>query len=157
MEQEVKAEEKKLDKKKSKAREIKSPIKITKPSPEEDVGEEKPKDEAVSDVDYFRSRVKRNWSDAESESDSESESHSESESNKELESEMESESEPDTEKESEKELELELELESEPDLKHAESDGGEKSCSYSEDPSDVRKLVLDTGRLFVRNLPYTTT
>jgi multiple RNA-binding domain-containing protein 1 len=141
MEQEVKAEEKKPDKKKSKAREIKSPSKITKQSPEEDVGEEKPKDKAVSDMDYFRSRVKKNWSD------------SESESNEELESEMESESEPETEKVSEKELELE----SESDFKRAERDGGEKSCSDSEDPSDERKLVLDTGRLFVRNLPYTTT
>lgn len=91
------------------------------------------------DMDYFRSRVKKNWSDSESESDKEPESESESE--------------PESGKESEKELELESEL----DLKPTERNGGEKSCSDSEDPSDERKLVLDTGRLFVRNLPYTTT
>ncbi|XP_078156926.1 multiple RNA-binding domain-containing protein 1-like [Carex rostrata] len=149
IEEEVKAEEKKPGKKKSKAREIQSSSEITAPSQEEDRGKEKkPKDEAVTDMDYFKSRVKENWS------DSESESESESESDKAAKSKLESESESESEKESGKELEFE----SESDLKHTERDGGQKSGSDLEDPSDDnRKLVLDTGRLFVRNLPYTTT
>ncbi|KAF3328058.1 multiple RNA-binding domain-containing protein 1 [Carex littledalei] len=149
IEEEVKAEEKKPGKKKSKAREIESSSEITEPSQEEDRGKEKkPKDEAVTDMDYFKSRVKENWS------DSESESELESESDKEAKSKLGSEPESESEKESGKELELE----SESDLKHTERDGGQKSGSDLEDPSDDnRKLVLDTGRLFVRNLPYTTT
>ncbi|KAJ3684466.1 hypothetical protein LUZ61_013630 [Rhynchospora tenuis] len=94
-------------------------------------------------MEYLRSRVKKNWS------DSESESESESESDKEPESEKESESESELEKESEEELES--------NLKQTERDGGGMSGSEVEDPSDERKLVLDTGQLFVRNLPYTTT
>ncbi|XP_078171883.1 uncharacterized protein LOC144565914 isoform X2 [Carex rostrata] len=147
IEEEVKAEEKKPGKKKSKAREIESSSEITEPSQEEDRGKEKkPKDEAVTDMDYFKSRVKENWS------DSESESESESESDKEAKSKLGSESELESEKESKKELE------SESDLKHTERDGGQKSGSDLEDPSDDnRKLVLDTGRLFFQNIPYTTT
>ncbi|KAJ1686055.1 hypothetical protein LUZ63_017445 [Rhynchospora breviuscula] len=142
IEQEVGAEEKKPGKKKRNAKESKSPGELSKLS-QEDKGEEEPKNEAVTDMEYLRSRVKKNWS------DSESESESESESDKEPESEKESESEPELEKESEEELES--------NLKHTERDGGGMSGSEVVNPSDERKLVLDTGRLFVRNLPYTST
>ncbi|KAL1537533.1 multiple RNA-binding domain-containing protein 1-like [Salvia divinorum] len=72
-------------------------------------------DEFVSDMDYFRSRIKKNWSDSES---------------------------SDTEGEAENDFSKEI---------------GNGSNEPSSSPKNDKTEVLESTRLFIRNLPYTAT
>lgn len=99
------------------------------------------KDNVVSDMDYFKSRVKTEWSDSES-SDSD---------------------EDDEEDEEEEEKGEELDKEQPEEVNeeegvHADSDGQELAQSNpSSNLKDEKEEMLDTSRLFVRNLPFTAT
>ncbi|KAJ3693957.1 hypothetical protein LUZ60_009437 [Juncus effusus] len=145
-EQETETKEKKKKSVKKKKKSETSVEEITESQLErEDDRVEKKKDESVTDTDYFKSRVKKDWSDSESGSESEPESESESGS----ESESESKSESDGSK-------SDLESESELETEQKESEETKTAGSDEENPNDEKKLALDTGRLFVRNLAYTT-
>ncbi|XP_004293728.1 PREDICTED: multiple RNA-binding domain-containing protein 1 [Fragaria vesca subsp. vesca] len=94
------------------------------------------KDNVVSDMDYFKSRVKKDWSDSES-SDSDDEEE---------------------EEEKEKEEEEEDEVDEGEEGVEEVSDG---TVLAQSDPwstlTDEKDEMLDTSRLFVRNLPFTAT
>jgi multiple RNA-binding domain-containing protein 1 len=85
---------------------------------------------AVSDLDFLRSKVKKNIKE---DSDSESDSNSESES----------------EFEEEKEDENEDDKEEEMEVVKNDSDSG-----VTENGGDIEENVEEDGRLFIRNLPY---
>ena len=115
---------------------------------EEDVEKEKEesdnvaKDNVVSDMDYFKSRVKKDWSDSES-----------------------SDSDEEEEKEEEEEEENKDEEEAEVDEEEAGEEGVDEESDgrvlAQSDPASVSKdengEMLDSSRLFVRNLPFTAT
>ncbi|OVA01962.1 RNA recognition motif domain [Macleaya cordata] len=105
------------------------------------------RNEVLSDLDYFKSRVKKEWSDSDSDLGEESDddgSSSESLDGKVVDAEESHDQSPQEKTEEE-----------------AHSEGSDGEMIDSENPSsalaDVRKQVLETGRLFVRNLPYTAT
>ncbi|XP_024158327.1 multiple RNA-binding domain-containing protein 1 [Rosa chinensis] len=91
------------------------------------------KDNVVSDMDYFKSRVKKDWSDSES-------------------------SDSDDEEEEEEEGE---ELDAKEEAEVNEEEAGEEQVLAQGNPSsslkDEKDEMLDTSRLFVRNLPFTAT
>ncbi|KAG6717026.1 hypothetical protein I3842_04G077500 [Carya illinoinensis] len=94
-------------------------------------------DEVISDMDYFKSRVKQKWSDSES-SDNEHNNDDKEDEEEGLESQ-------DTH-----------EVEDEEEGPSQDPDGKiPKSCHPSSSLKDDKDEVLETGRLFVRNLPYT--
>lgn len=104
------------------------------------------KDNVVSDMDYFKSRVKTEWSDSESsdsdEDDEEDEEEEEEEEGEELDKEQ-----PEVNEEQEGEEGV-----------HEDSDGQELAQSNpSSNLKDEKEEMLDTSRLFVRNLPFTAT
>ncbi|KAL7089774.1 hypothetical protein ACP275_13G203400 [Erythranthe tilingii] len=112
-------------------------------------------DEFVSDMDYFKSRIKKKWSDSES-SDSEGSSdgtdHSDGDDN------------DDCSDSQDKSNHDPTENKPEPAVPKSEVDdgsSGEFGINGSGDPSSSPKNkndeVLESGRLFIRNLPYTTT
>ncbi|CAK7335869.1 unnamed protein product [Dovyalis caffra] len=103
-------------------------------------------DEVVSDMDYFRSRVKKEWSDSESES-----SGSDDE---------EDEDEEDNNNDKVEDIDSSNESLKREDFEQAEV----AEDTHAEDPEnpsstfkDEKDEALETGRLFVRNLPYTAT
>ncbi|KAK3020233.1 hypothetical protein RJ639_045469 [Escallonia herrerae] len=109
-------------------------------------------DEAVSDMDYFRSRVKKEWSDSESaDEDDESEDNEDD----------------DDGDDHEGQYAKKMNPEGQVDTPHSDvSDEGRDEGSSEPDEevvdpgdpsSSFEKEVLETGRLFVRNLPYTAT
>ncbi|KAI3960066.1 hypothetical protein MKW98_016790 [Papaver atlanticum] len=108
-----------------------------------------PKTEDLSDMDYFKSKVKKDWSDSDSDSGSESEDgpNSEAEAGREVYAE-----EPSDDYTGEASQEKIEEEEGPPG-------GSDGEMVEPEDPSlvldDAKKQILETGRLFVRNLPYT--
>lgn len=94
-------------------------------------------DEVISDMDYFKSRVKQKWSDSES-SDDEHNNDDKEDEDEGLESQ-------DTH-----------EVDDEEEGPSQDPDGKiPKSCHPSSSLKDDKDEVLETGRLFVRNLPYT--
>nr|XP_043622445.1 multiple RNA-binding domain-containing protein 1 [Erigeron canadensis] len=100
-------------------------------------------EKAVSDMDYFKSRVKKDWSDSDSDDDNDDEGDVE-------------ESEKDDEiTKKHHDILSEIEDEETADLteKPNETDDVDEPSSSLEDED----AVLQTGRLFVRNLPYTAT
>ncbi|KMS99233.1 hypothetical protein BVRB_2g046710 [Beta vulgaris subsp. vulgaris] len=106
----------------------------------------------VSDMDYFKSRVKTEWSDSESGSDDENG----------IDLDQEDEDNPGGPKgNQDKEVQEHMApMEQEHLLEESEfeeSDGGSMNPgNLSSNPEDVNE-VLQTGRLFVRNLPYAAT
>ncbi|KAH7839984.1 hypothetical protein Vadar_010969 [Vaccinium darrowii] len=105
-------------------------------------------DEVASDMDYFKSRVKKEWSDSENSDDEDNSDNSGEESNF-LKIRRERQ---DIQKVDPKVQRNALETEA------SEEEVEEGSA---EDPEheviDANKDILETGRLFVRNLPYTAT
>lgn len=120
--------------------------------------------DVVTDMEYFKSRIKKNWSDSETD-------------NEDSISEEDSKNESDSESDDEKLFELrevdakghtvqtdgntpagDNQVEVEKETSFEDSDG---ETDDEENPtsslSDEKKQALDTGRLFIRNLPYTTT
>ncbi|KAL3616640.1 hypothetical protein CASFOL_039034 [Castilleja foliolosa] len=105
-----------------------------------------PHDEVVTDVDYFRSRVKEKWSDSESSDDEGSvdgTDHGDSDEN-------------DGSSKTSKHDHV-----GEPDVSEGEAvDGsgeGDDSVDPSSSPRNKNDDVLESGRLFIRNLPYSAT
>ena len=113
-------------------------------------------DDVISDMDYFRSRVKKEWSDSEGEDGENEDSYEEgdiengnSDSRRQTKDEMDIEDEDEDEEDVQQENDKDGDGE-EPVDELIETEG---PSSTVEDP----KEVLESGRLFVRNLPYTTT
>ncbi|KAL4291182.1 hypothetical protein GQ457_14G008020 [Hibiscus cannabinus] len=96
------------------------------------------RNEVVSDMDYFKSRVKKDWSD--SESDDSEENDDADQKGKQNSS-------------SENVIQDQIQEGSSKDLDGEILDPGNPSSGEKDD----RDLVLESGRLFVRNLPYTAT
>lgn len=97
-------------------------------------------DKVVSDMDYFKSRVKKDWSDTDTDDNTSEEAKSDDD---------------DLKKKHEIHPETDAEEIVDADEKHNdnEKDDVDEPSSSLEDEDDV----LQTGRLFVRNLPYTAT
>ncbi|KAF5185014.1 Multiple rna-binding domain-containing protein [Thalictrum thalictroides] len=95
------------------------------------------RDEVISDVDYFKSRVKKQWSDSDSDSDPVNDKDAPSET-----------------RVSENVHEVVVE-----DVHDEHKEDPSQAMDEEEEPieKDEREQVLETGRLFVRNLPYTAT
>ncbi|KAI3925857.1 hypothetical protein MKW92_019338 [Papaver armeniacum] len=108
-----------------------------------------PKTEDLSDMDYFKSKVKKDWSDSDSDSGSESEDgpNSEDEAVRVVHAE-----EPSDDHTGEGSQENMEEEEVPPGGSDGEVDEPDNSSSILD---DAKKQILETGRLFVRNLPYT--
>ncbi|XP_042026020.1 multiple RNA-binding domain-containing protein 1-like [Salvia splendens] len=126
--------------------EIDAPTKIEKP-------QTSAHDEAVSDMDYFRSRIKKNWSDSESsdtEGSTDGTDNSDSDNDESAACNVKSKFDP-------------VENTIETDVFAGEPEKGfSKECGNgSDEPSSGRKNdnaeVLESTRLFIRNLPYTAT
>ncbi|KAK8618630.1 hypothetical protein V6N13_132616 [Hibiscus sabdariffa] len=96
------------------------------------------RNEVISDMDYFKSRVKKDWSD--SESDDSEENDDGDQKGKQNSS-------------SENVIQDQIQEGSSKDLDGEILDPGNPSSGEKDD----RDLVLESGRLFVRNLPYTAT
>ncbi|RZC85977.1 hypothetical protein C5167_026647 [Papaver somniferum] len=108
-----------------------------------------PKTEDLSDMDYFKSKVKKHWSDSDSDSGSESEDgpNSEDETGRVVYAE-----EPSDNHTGDGSQENMEEEEGPPGGSDGEMDEPDNSSSIL---NDAKKQILETGRLFVRNLPYT--
>ncbi|KAF7150615.1 hypothetical protein RHSIM_Rhsim02G0169700 [Rhododendron simsii] len=108
-------------------------------------------DEVISDMDYLKSRVKKDWSDSEKSDDEDNSDNSGKDGGKSKLLKMRREHQ-DIQKVDPKAQRNALETEA--------SEEGVKE-GFFEDPEheviDTKKDVLETGRLFVRNLPYTAT
>ncbi|KAG5531353.1 hypothetical protein RHGRI_026095 [Rhododendron griersonianum] len=108
-------------------------------------------DEVISDMDYLKSRVKKEWSDSEKSDDEDNNDNSGKDGGKSKLLKMRREHQ-DIQKVDPKVQRNALEI---------EASGEEVEEGFSEDPEheviDTKKDVLETGRLFVRNLPYTAT
>ncbi|XP_057970697.1 multiple RNA-binding domain-containing protein 1 isoform X2 [Malania oleifera] len=127
-------------------------------------------DDVISDMDYFKSRVKKEWSDSESSGEDDhnednnnvDDSEVDDDDNNDDDDDNNDDDDDETLKES---LEIEQKVDSKRDIKDfpdkmVEMDGkfsGEVIDSGSPSSSEVQKDVLETGRLFIRNLPYTAT
>ena len=128
-------------------------------------------DEVISDMDYFKSRVRKKWSDSESDDDSESGdgtgSNDDSESDDDNEDHINSLNKKSIEGQDVQKvgqlgqhntiqkdaIQEKVDVED-----HAEESDGERMDSGNPSSSlKDGKDVLETGRLFVRNLPYTAT
>ncbi|KAL2244495.1 UNVERIFIED_CONTAM: putative RNA-binding protein 19 [Sesamum indicum] len=111
-------------------------------------------DEVISDMDYFRSRIKNRWSDSESSDDegsTDGNEHGDGDDDDSTDSQNKSNHGP---------LQDTLEF----DVSRGEAEdgsSGEHGINNSVDPSSSQENkneeVLESGRLFIRNLPYTAT
>ncbi|KAG4124566.1 hypothetical protein ERO13_D10G047700v2 [Gossypium hirsutum] len=95
-------------------------------------------DEVISDMDYFKSRVKKDWSNSESDDDEENDDDGDGQKGKQKSL-------------SENVIQDETQEDSSKDLDGETLDPGNPSLGVKDD----RDEVLESGRLFVRNLPYT--
>ncbi|XP_015958849.1 uncharacterized protein LOC107482784 [Arachis duranensis] len=120
--------------------------------------------EVISDMDYFKSRVTKDWSDSESD-DSDNDSVSTDDNDKENDTNP-SEGEENVDKKSSKVTQTdgakELDLKGQPDA--SGEDSAQQKSQVNSDVlggqslnSEDKKEVYESCRLFVRNLPYTTT
>ncbi|BBH01267.1 nucleotide-binding protein, partial [Prunus dulcis] len=109
------------------------------------------KDDAVSDMDYFKSRVKTEWSDSESSGsdDDEEEEEEEEEEEKEKGSQR-----VDTKEQSKV---YEEEAGEEGPSEDANGQVLDENNELSTSKEEEKEEVLESGRLFVRNLPFTAT
>ncbi|XP_071920921.1 uncharacterized protein [Coffea arabica] len=111
-------------------------------------------DDVISDMDYFRSRVKKEWSDSEGEDGENEDSYEEGDiENGNSDSRRQTKDEMDIEDEDEEDVQQENDKDGDGEEPVDELIETEGPSSTVEDP----KEVLESGRLFVRNLPYTTT
>lgn len=111
------------------------------------------KDDAISDMDYLKSRIKKNWSDSEVDDDcvedgdqSSGDNHSDGNSLLDGEDHI---------------VKHEHFKDAKPDKENITEENSDVDDMDSENPiatynDDDKRLALETGRLFVRNLPYTT-
>lgn len=104
-------------------------------------------DEGLSDMDYFKSRVRKEWSETESEPEDEEEETGNDGSN--------------ASRKGVKNLDThnisqDIQHEKVKDESSEETDR-EEIEGDDEKSNDLEKELFDTGRLFIRNLPYTTT
>lgn len=108
-------------------------------------------DKVISDMDYLKSRVKKEWSDSEKSDDEDNNDNSGKDGGKSKLLKMRREHQ-DIQK---------VDLKVQRNALEIEASGEEVEEGFSEDPEheviDTKKDVLETGRLFVRNLPYTAT
>ncbi|KAL3679101.1 hypothetical protein R1sor_022057 [Riccia sorocarpa] len=114
-------------------------------------------DEKVTDTDYLRSKVKTNWSDSEDEQDEE---EAEKEDTQEDDEEQEDSEEEDEDEEEEEEEESKEGEEKPPVIISGENvdevEGRQDGAEVTEQvDAEEQESVAETGRLFVRNLPYT--
>ncbi|KAH9741642.1 nucleotide binding [Citrus sinensis] len=108
-------------------------------------------DELMSDMDYFKSRVKKDWSDSESEDDSAGDGDDDEDGE---EKEEENDHNGDSNEECDSIIKDSIHSGvGEEDANGEIVDPGNPSSSLK----DVQQEVLESGRLFVRNLPYTAT
>lgn len=124
-------------------------------------------DEVVSDMDYFKSRVKKEWSDLESGDDDDDDTAAddgtddESEDHDDDKSFEKSKGGQDAKKMDQKgQLDTVKRVVSEEAVEEGSSVESDDDVNKSGNPSSTlvdEKEVLETGRLFVRNLPYTAT
>lgn len=120
--------------------------------------------DVMTDMEYFKSRIKKKWSDSETD-------------NEDSRSEEDSKSESDSESDDEKSFEMrevdarghtiqtdgstpagdnQVEVEKETSLEDSDGETDDKG-NPALPLNDEKKQAFDTGRLFIRNLPYTTT
>ncbi|KAJ9170111.1 hypothetical protein P3X46_018243 [Hevea brasiliensis] len=115
------------------------------------------RDEVISDMDYFKSRVKKEWSDSESESsenvdDDKDDNDKENDSLKES---LQSKEVKNIDQNEQHDIRGLAPVEVEEEAPFA---GSDSEVLDPENPSiGSREEYLETGRLFVRNLPYTAT
>lgn len=147
--------ERKLDGENSNTEEVKGVKDVLSEEQEAEKPNKLVHDEVVSDIDYFRSRIKKTWSDSES-SDSDGgaddTSHSDRDNNDEG-SDSQYKTNHDT-----------LEDTLKPDVSQREAeDGSSRECDIdgladpSSSPKNKNDEVLESGRLFIRSLPYAAT
>lgn len=106
------------------------------------------KDDAVSDMDYFKSRVKTEWSDSESSGSDDDEEEEEEE-----------EKEKGSQKVDTKEQSKVYEEEAGEEGPSEDANGQvlDENNELSTSKEEEKEEVLESGRLFVRNLPFTAT
>ncbi|ONI11422.1 hypothetical protein PRUPE_4G106000 [Prunus persica] len=109
------------------------------------------KDDAVSDMDYFKSRVKTEWSDSESSGSDDDEEEEEEEKEKEKEKGSQK---VDTKEQSKV---YEEEAGEEGPSEDANGQVLDENNELSTSKEEEKEEVLESGRLFVRNLPFTAT
>ena len=136
-------------------------------NPEADKSHEPEHDEVISDMDYFKSRVSKEWSDSESgddEDDNDNDSVCTDDDDKDNDSHASEDEENFDKKSSEKTQRngaQELDLNGQPDIR-GEDIAHQKSQVNSDDQGgqssnlEDKNGVFESCRLFVRNLPYTT-
>ncbi|KAF9618217.1 hypothetical protein IFM89_000852 [Coptis chinensis] len=112
-------------------------------------------DEALNDMDYMKSRVRKDWSESESDSDSDSELGNGEDAIDES-PDGEDFHEENVDEDHDEHTENPLVTRAEVADPYGNSDGGEPG-NIPHASKDVKEQVLETGRLFVRNLPYTAT
>lgn len=127
-------------------------------------------DELVSDMDYFKSRVKQEWSGSESSDDDDNDNDNDNDSDKNDDNDYKEDSsgslkesiesqdahkvDPKGSNTTLKEVVPEEEVEEE-EHSHDSDSGISKPGHLASSLKDEKEVVLETGRLFVRNLPYT--
>ena len=127
-------------------------------------------DELVSDMDYFKSRVKQEWSGSESSDDDDNDNDNDNDSDKNDDNDYKEDSsgslkesiesqdahkvDPKGSNTTLKEVVPEEEVEEEEHSRDSDS-GISKPRHLASSLKDEKEVVLETGRLFVRNLPYT--
>ncbi|XP_072969704.1 multiple RNA-binding domain-containing protein 1 [Typha angustifolia] len=138
-------------------------------------------DDLLTDMDYFKSKIKKNWSDSESDDES-SKSQSDIDTNENSKRQTDddtnnedskSQTDIDTDNEDssgqlidtdakvpliERQMNtgnIDIGVKKDPSLEDSNGENVDNENSIS--PVSEKKQVLDTGRLFIRNLPYTTT
>ena len=125
-------------------------------------------DELVSDMDYFKSRVKQEWSGSESSDDDDNDNDNDSDKNDDndykedssgslkesIENQDAHKVDPKGSNTTLKEVVPEEEVEEE-EHSHDSDSGISKPGHLASSLKDEKEVVLETGRLFVRNLPYT--
>lgn len=147
--------ERKLDGENSNTEEVKGVKDVLSEEQEAEKPNKLVHDEVVSDIDYFRSRIKKTWSDSESsdiDGGADDTSHSDRDNNDEG-SDSQYKTNHDT-----------LEDTLKPDVSQREAeDGSSRECDIdgladpSSSPKNKNDEVLESGRLFIRSLPYAAT
>lgn len=114
--------------------------------------------DVVSDMDYFKSRVQKDWSDSDSsDSDDLDDDADDDLVNRSLKGEVVQERAPNGQHNSLKHDVTEQEDRDEGPHKDSDGEVPDQGKASSSSVEDEKEKVLETGRLFVRNLPYTAT
>lgn len=114
--------------------------------------------DVVSDMDYFKSRVKKDWSDSDSSDSDDLDDDADDELvNRSLKGEVVQERAPNGQHNSLKHDVTEQEDRDEGPHKDSDGEVPDQGKTSSSSVEDEKEKVLETGRLFVRNLPYTAT